>query len=69
MRLEKERMVHSNGRVTELEDDAMLPPAGTAPGGMPARASATAAAPEVGRPTPVETPVLRDRGVQPTTTS
>lgn len=37
MRLEKEsreRMAESNGRVTELEDDAMLPPpadAGTAP--------------------------------------
>jgi hypothetical protein len=48
-------MVDSNGRVVELEDDAMLPPAG---------ASAAAAAPEVGKPTPVETPVQKDTGIQ-----
>lgn len=48
-------MVDSSGRVIELEDDAMLPPVG---------ASAAAAAPEVGKPTPVETPVLRDTVIQ-----
>ena len=31
-------MVDSNGRVTELEDDAMLPPPGAAPGDAPAMA-------------------------------
>lgn len=40
MRLEREsreRMVDSNGRVTELEDDAMLPPPGAEAGAAPLR--------------------------------
>jgi hypothetical protein len=34
----RERMVDSNGRVTELEDDSMLPPPGAEAGAAPAMA-------------------------------
>ena len=72
MRLEKEsreRMVDSNGRIIELEDDAMLPPPQDGAAAVPTetrtadtsvRASAAATAPEVSKLAPVKTPVLRD---------
>ena len=62
MRLEKERMMDSNGRAVELEDDAMLPPTEAGAAGVPPRASAATAAPEAGKPTSAETPALRDLG-------
>jgi hypothetical protein len=50
---EKERMVDSNGRIVELEDDAMLPPHRPDAGAVPA----------LNEPGPVDAP-LRDVGAQ-----
>jgi hypothetical protein len=51
---EKEKTVDSNGRIVELEDDAMLPPPGAEAGAMPA----------MNEPERINATLMRDVGTQ-----